>query len=52
MKQYRFTIESEHGFHTVNVQDVKSLNDAQKVLRKTFPFDRWRIVNIAETLAS
>ena len=46
---YRFTIESPDALHTVNVKNVASLERAVKVLRVTFPYDQWRIVNIAET---
>ena len=48
---YRFTIESEAALHTVTVKNVESLERAAKVLRVTFPYEQWRIVNIAETLS-
>ena len=49
-KHYQFTIEEKDRIRLVKVDDAKSLEHAFKVLRKHFPFDQWRIVNIAETL--
>lgn len=48
MPHYRFTLESESEIHFVNVNDSKGLVHARRIVRKHFPFDDWRIINIAE----
>ena len=49
-KHYQFTVESKDRMRLVKIDHAKGLEHACAVLREHFPFERWRIVNIAETL--
>ena len=44
---YSFTIESEDEIKTVQVEAVYGLADARLLLREKYPFDQWRIINVA-----
>jgi len=48
MPHYRFILESEDKIQKINVNDVKNLQHARKFVRQYFPFEQWRIINIAE----
>ena len=50
MPSYRFTLESEDDMKSVKIDGAGGLRSAQKVMREMFPFERWRIVNIAEVI--
>ena len=51
MPSYRFTIESKDDMKVVKIDGAAGLRSAQQAMRDLFPFERWRIVNIAEVLA-
>ena len=44
---YSFTVESEDEIKTVQVEAVYGLGDAREVLRQKYPYEQWRIINIA-----
>lgn len=44
---YTVVIESEDQILTVHIDQVCGLAHARDVLRKKYPFNQWRIVNIA-----
>ena len=44
---FSVTIESVDEIRTVTIQCVYGLADAREILREKYPFDQWRIINIA-----
>ena len=48
MPHYRFLLESQERLQTVNVDCSKSIEYATRKMREHFPYEEWRIVNIAE----
>ena len=48
MPHYRFTLESKDNIQYVNINSVEGVAHAVTLVRKHFPFEEWRIINIAE----
>ena len=44
---YSFTVESADEIKTVQVEAVYGLADARRLLREKYPYEQWRIINIA-----
>ena len=44
---FTITIESKDEIIIVEIECVHGLADAREILREKYPFDEWRIVNIA-----
>ena len=44
---YNVVIESADGIQRVEIVEVEGLSHALMVLRKTYSFDKWRVINIA-----
>ena len=44
---FTITIESKDEIIIVEIGRVEGLTDACRVLRQKYPFDQWRIINVA-----